>query len=113
MLIIFNHFVLLLENKNMVLTTTNSIEGHQIVDYLGIVTGVSSNLKKKYSFKTEKNLEIIASLIDEAKEEAFQSLKANAQKLGANAVVGITLDFETSSAMYFFVSVTGTAVKAE
>ncbi|SEP84178.1 Uncharacterized conserved protein YbjQ, UPF0145 family [Hyunsoonleella jejuensis] len=95
----------------MILTTTNSIEDHKIKDYLGIVTGVSSNLKKKYSFKTEKNLEITSSLIDEAKEEAFQNLKSNAAQLGANAVVGITLDFETSSGMYFFVSVTGTAVK--
>lgn len=95
----------------MVLTTTNSIENHPIENYLGIVTGVSSNLKKKYSLKTQKNLEITSALIDEAKEEAFQNLKTNAQKLGANAVVGITLDFETSSGMYFFVSVTGTAVK--
>lgn len=97
----------------MVLTTTNSIEGHIIKDYLGIVTGVSTNLKKKYSFKTEKNLEISSSIIDEAKEEAFQNLKANAKQLGANAVVGITVDFETSSGMYFFVSVTGTAVKVQ
>ncbi|WP_203256600.1 heavy metal-binding domain-containing protein [Hyunsoonleella ulvae] len=95
----------------MVLTTTNSIEKHPIEDYLGIVTGVSSNLKKKYSFKTEKNLEITSTLIEEAKEEAFQNLKANAQKLGANAIVGITIDFETSSGMCFFVSITGTAVK--
>jgi uncharacterized protein YbjQ (UPF0145 family) len=95
----------------MVLTTTDAIEGYKIQDYLGIVTGVSSNLKKKYSFKTEKNLEITSSLINEAKEEAFQNLKSNASKLGANAIVGITVDFETSSAMYFFVSVVGTAVK--
>ncbi|GGD17458.1 heavy metal-binding domain-containing protein [Hyunsoonleella pacifica] len=95
----------------MVLTTTDTIEGYKIQDYLGIVTGVSSNLKKKYSFKTEKNLEITSSLINEAKEEAFQNLKSNASKLGANAIVGITVDFETSSAMYFFVSVVGTAVK--
>ena len=58
----------------MVLTTTDAIEGYKIQDYLGIVTGVSSNLKKKYSFKTEKNLEITSSLINEAKEEAFQNL---------------------------------------
>lgn len=95
----------------MVLTTTDAIEGYKIQDYLGIVTGVSSNLKKKYSFKTEKNLEITSSLINEAKEEAFQNLKSNASQLGANAVVGITVDFETSSGMYFFVSIVGTAVK--
>ena len=95
----------------MILTTTTSIEGFKIQDYLGIVTGVSSNLKKKYSFKTEKNLELTSELINEAKEEAFQIMTKHAIQLGANAIVGITLDFETSSGMYFFVSVTGTAVK--
>lgn len=97
----------------MILTTTHSIEGHNIEDYLGIVTGVSTNLKKKYSLKTTKNLDIIADLINEAKEEAFQDLKTNALKLQANAVVGISIDVETSSAMYFFVSITGTAVKVK
>ncbi|WP_248724561.1 heavy metal-binding domain-containing protein [Seonamhaeicola sp. ML3] len=97
----------------MILTTTHSIEGHKIEDYLGIVTGVSTNLKKKYSLKTTKNLDIITDLINEAKEEAFQDLKTNALKLQANAVVGINIDIETSSAMYFFVSITGTAVKVK
>ena len=95
----------------MVLTTTDSIEGHKIEDYLGIVTGVSTNIKKKYSLKTTKNLEITSDLINEAKEEAFQNLKTNALNLKANAIVGIRLDIETSSGVYFFVSITGTAVK--
>ncbi|GAA4802144.1 YbjQ family protein [Litoribaculum gwangyangense] len=95
----------------MILTTTNNIEGHVIQDYLGIVTGVSVNLKTKYSFKTEKNLSISSDLINKAKEEAFQDLRDNAIKLKANAVVGISIDFETESGLYFFVSITGTAVK--
>lgn len=95
----------------MVLTTTNSIEGHQIKDYLGIVTGVSTNQKTSFSFKTEKNKQLYREFINEAKEEAFQGLIANAVKLKANAVVGIKLDIEMSSTSYFFVSVTGTAVK--
>ncbi|ULC59713.1 YbjQ family protein [Flaviramulus sp. BrNp1-15] len=95
----------------MILTTTNSIEGHTIQDYLGIVTGVSSNMKTSFSFKTEKNNTLYEEFINKVKEEAFQSLKANATKLNANAVVGIKLDIETSSGSYFFVSITGTAVK--
>jgi uncharacterized protein YbjQ (UPF0145 family) len=95
----------------MILTTTNAIEGHKIEDYLGIVTGVSTNIKKKYSLKTQKNLEITSEIINVAKEEAFQDLKINAQNLKANAIVGITIDFETSSGVYFFVSIIGTAVK--
>jgi uncharacterized protein YbjQ (UPF0145 family) len=95
----------------MILTTTNSIEGHQIQDYLGIVTGVSTNVKTSFSFKSEKNKKLYEVFINEAKEQAFQSLKENAVKLKANAVVGISIDIEASSTSYFFVSITGTAVK--
>lgn len=95
----------------MVLTTTDSIEGHKIQDYLGIVTGVSTNIKTSFSFKLEKNKDMISEVLNKAKEEAFQDLKANAIHLKANAVVGIQLDMETESGSYFFVSVTGTAVK--
>ena len=95
----------------MILTTTHSIEGHKIQDYLGIVTGVSSNIKTSFSFKTEKNNALISEVINKAKEEAFQNLKDNAIKLKANAIVGIQLDMETEAGSYFFVSVTGTAVK--
>ena len=95
----------------MILTTTNSIEGHPILDYLGIVTGVSNATKSSFSFKTEKNNRLFEETINKAKEEAFQKLKANATKLKANAVLGIKLDMEVESGAYFFVSITGTAVK--
>ncbi|MCL4170097.1 UNVERIFIED_CONTAM: hypothetical protein GTU68_006334 [Idotea baltica] len=54
---------------------------------------------------------MISDIINKAKEEAFQNLKENAVKLKANAIVGIQLDMETEAGSYFFVSVTGTAVK--
>mgnify|MGYP001825406675 CR=1 FL=1 len=95
----------------MILTTTNSIEGHKIQDYLGIVTGVSYMLKKSFSFKAEKNKNLFEGLMNKSKEDAFQNLKANAIKLKANAVVGIKIDMETESGAYFFISITGTAVK--
>jgi len=97
----------------MILTTTNTIEGHKIVDYLDIVTGVSVNSRKaSFSFKIEKYYESFETSVNEIKEEAFQSLKENAKKLNANAVVGISLDVEVSGASgVLFVSITGTAVK--
>ena len=94
----------------MILTTTNSIEGFKIIEYNGIVTGTSSELKTKFSFKNDKNMQIIEDLMNEAKEQAFQKLKDNAVNLKANAVVGICVDVETAAGSYFFVSVTGTAV---
>ncbi|MBR9844620.1 MAG: YbjQ family protein [Algicola sp.] len=94
----------------MILTTTNSIEGFKITEYKGIVTGTSSELKTKFSFQNDKNMQIIEDLMNEAKEQAFQKLQTNASNLKANAVVGISVDVETVGGSYFFVSVTGTAV---
>ena len=94
----------------MILTTTNSIEGFKITEYKGIVSGTSSELKTKFSFKNDKNMLIIEDLMTEAKEQAFQKLQTNASNLKANAVVGISVDIETVNGSYFFVSVTGTAV---
>ncbi len=96
----------------MILTTTNSIEGHQIIDYLGIVTGVALNKEviamgfsmSKYYTKMQKSIENV-------KEEAFQTLQTNAAKLNANAVVGINVEIELTTSNYAMVSVTGTAVK--
>ena len=96
----------------MILTTTNSIEDHKIVDYLGIVTGVALNKEtvamgfsaSKYYVKLQKSIEVV-------KEEAFQTLQHNAAKLKANAVVGIKVEIELTTTNYAMVSVTGTAVK--
>ncbi len=88
----------------MILTTTNTIEGHKIVDYLGIVTGVS--ILKQNVFKNN-----IEEVLNKAKEEAFQQLQKNAVKHKANAVVGILVDVELLDQRYkIVVSVTGTAV---
>ena len=94
----------------MILTTTNSIEGFRIIEYKGIITGTSFEMKTKFSFKTEINKVITTDVRNEAKEHAFQELQTNASTLNANAVVGINVDFETVNGSYFFVSVTGTAV---
>ncbi|TXE12953.1 YbjQ family protein [Seonamhaeicola algicola] len=97
----------------MILTTTQTIEGYKIENYLGIVTGVSVKMPKvSLSFNMKKYYQSFETRLNDIKEEAFQNLKENAQKLQANAVVGINLDIETSdSTGVILVSVTGTAVK--
>lgn len=102
----------------MVLTTTPNIENFQIVDYLGIVTGIDYRSREALGFsdalKVEKHKEAFEKAINDAKETAFQKLKENAKKLGANAVVGIETDIEITSQYYkIVVSVTGTAVKVQ
>lgn len=96
----------------MILTTTNSIEGHKILDYLGIVTGVSMNKDiLSMGFSASKYYTKIQESIDKVKEEAFQVLQENAVKLNANAVVGIKIEIELTTTNYAMVSITGTAVK--
>lgn len=94
----------------MVLTTTDNIEGFKIIEYKGLVSGNSSVIKTKFSFKSEKNKAIIEEIMNQAKEEAFQKLKDHATKMKANAIVGINVDMETFQGSYFFISATGTAV---
>ena len=107
----------------MILTTTNSIENFKIVDYLGIVTGSAYDSSytsdgKKMSFKDmfsmSKYYEKYTLGLESIKEKAFQNLKDNAVKLGANAVVGIQLDIEPlANSSTLLVSITGTAVKVQ
>jgi uncharacterized protein YbjQ (UPF0145 family) len=95
----------------MILTTTNSIEGFSIAEYLGIVSGISVNMQKmKMTFNIQKYYAGISESISEVKEKAFQELKDNANKLHANAVVGINVDIELTTSNYVTVTITGTAV---
>lgn len=96
----------------MILTTTNSIDGYRIIDYKGIVTGVSGQQQKvTFTFSTKKYIDALGLSVNEVKEEAFQKLKENAKALNANAVVGIKIDFEVlATSSINLISVTGTAV---
>lgn len=106
----------------MIVTTTPSIEGKRIVEYKGIVSSeviVGVNVVKDF----------IASLTDlfggrsgtyeneliKARESAIEELKSRASLLGANAVVGIDIDYEVLGAngSMLMVSITGTAVVVE
>ncbi|WP_178991384.1 heavy metal-binding domain-containing protein [Winogradskyella schleiferi] len=96
----------------MILTTTNSIENHNIINYLGIVTGVAINKETvAMGFSTSKYYTKLQNSIEAVKEEAFQTLQNNAANLKANAIVGIKVEIELTTSNYAMVSVTGTAVK--
>jgi uncharacterized protein YbjQ (UPF0145 family) len=95
----------------MILTTTNSVEGFMIAEYNGIVSGTAVNMQKmKMTFNMEKYYAAISESISEVKEKAFQELKDNANKLNANAIVGIKVDVELTASNYVTVTITGTAV---
>ena len=104
----------------MLLTTTNLIEGKPIQQYLGIVaaeTIIGANIFKDL-FAGIRDIVggrsgTYERVIEEARTNALKELEMKAQQMGANAVVGIDLDFETvgSGGSMLMVVATGTAVK--
>lgn len=95
----------------MILTTTDSIEDYKILAYRGIVSGIATDSQKiTMTFNTEKYYEGISESVSEIKAKAFEKLKENAEKLNANAVVGIAVDIEMNQSTSIAVSITGTAV---
>jgi uncharacterized protein YbjQ (UPF0145 family) len=96
----------------MILTTTNSIDGFSIAEYRGIVSGTAVNMQKmQMTFNMQKYYAGISESVSKVKEQAFEQLKSNAEKLNANAVVGINVDIELTSSDYdILVSINGTAV---
>lgn len=103
----------------MIVTTTPTIEGRTIRDYKGVVTGeaiLGAHLFRDLfagirdivggrSGSYEKSLR-------EAREIALHELEDEAQKRGANAVVGVDLDYEVigEQGSMLMVSASGTAV---
>ncbi len=104
----------------MILTTTHSVEGRQIIEYKALVTGetiIGANIFKDFfagirdivggrSASYEK-------VLREAKDTAISEMIDRARQYGADAIVGIDLDYETLGDKYGMMMVTasGTAVK--
>ena len=106
-------------DATMILTTTPTVEGRTIGDYRGIVTGeaiIGANIFRDFfagirdivggrSGAYEKELQT-------AREIAFEEMTAAAERLGAQAVVGIDLDYEVvgQGGSMLMVAASGTAV---
>ena len=105
--------------QNITLTTTPVIEGKNITRYLGIVSGeaiIGANLFRDI-FAGIRDIvggrsASYEQVLREAKENALGELEENARQRGANAVVGIDLDYETigSNGSMLMVTASGTAV---
>ena len=102
----------------MLLTTTNSIEGHKIKHYLGLASGdtvIGANVFKDFLAAVtdiiggrSKSYERV---LVEAKATAEAEMVSKAMSMGANAVIGIDFDYEVmGKGTMLMVSMTGTAV---
>ncbi len=103
----------------MIVTTTPSVEGKMIVDYKGIVCGevitgvnfvkdIMAGLRDVFGGRSGTyEEELIA-----ARENAISEMVSRAQSMGANAVVGIDIDYEVlgQNGSMLMVSASGTAV---
>ena len=103
----------------MIMTTTPQVEGYQIREYKGVVTGetiIGANFMKDIfagirdivggrSASYEK-------VLRRAKDTSMQEMIQRAQEMGANAIVGIDIDYETigESNSMLMVATSGTAV---
>ena len=103
----------------MILTTTPTIEGHTIREYKGLVTGetiIGANIVKDF-FAGIRDVvggrsASYEQVLREAKDTSLKEMMTRAQVIGANAVVGIDIDYETigSNGSMLMVSTSGTAV---
>lgn len=106
----------------MLLTTTPNIEGKKITRYYGIVSGetiIGANMFRDL-FAGIRDIVggrsgAYEEVLRKAKETALQEMSEQAQRLGANAVIGVDLDYETvgGSGSMLMVTTSGTAVFAE
>eukprot|EP00873_Tetraselmis_striata_P025009 jgi/Tetstr1/445273/TSEL_033071.t1 len=103
----------------MLMTTTNTLQGREISDYKGIVTGeaiLGANIFKDLFAGIRDIVGGRSGAYEEelqrARQIAMDEMQARAASLGANAVIGVDLDYETvgQNGSMLMVSATGTAV---
>ena len=104
----------------MLVSTTTAIEGRPVQDYLGVVTGeviVGANIFKDL-FAGIRDIVggrsgSYESTLRDARKTALEELKEEARALGADAVIGVDLDYEVlgQGGTMLMVSASGTAVK--
>lgn len=106
----------------MLVTTTPIIEGKRISHYYGIVSGetiIGANVFRDFLAGIRDFVGgrsgAYEEVLRQAKETAIKEMEEQAARLGANAVIGVDLDYETvgGSGSMLMVTATGTAVVIE
>jgi uncharacterized protein YbjQ (UPF0145 family) len=108
------------EEYEMIVTTTSTLQGKEIQEYLGIVSGeviLGANVVRDFLAGIT---DIIGgrsgayeSKLQEGRELAIREMTEKASRLGANGIIGVDLDFETLREGMMMVIATGTAVKVK
>lgn len=102
----------------MIVTTGNSVEGHVIAKYLGVVRGIvvrSPGITQGFLGGLKQiiggNIEAFAQVCEAAREEAFERMVQHANEIGADAIIAMRYDATEFSQGVTEVLAYGTAVK--
>ncbi|MCM3573701.1 MULTISPECIES: YbjQ family protein [Mesobacillus] len=102
----------------MIVTTTSTLQGKEVENYLGIVSGeaiMGANVVRDFLASVTDVIGGRSSAYEnklaEGREIAIREMEDKARRLGANAVIGVDLDFETLREGMMMCIATGTAVK--
>jgi uncharacterized protein YbjQ (UPF0145 family) len=102
----------------MMMTTTSTVQGHEVEQYISIVSSeviLGANVVRDFMAGITDILGgrsgAYESKLSEGREEALRELEVRAKAVGANAIIGVDLDFETLRDGMMMVIATGTAVK--
>jgi uncharacterized protein YbjQ (UPF0145 family) len=102
----------------MIISTTTVIEGRPVGQYLGVVAGetilganIFRDIGAQFRNITGGRVAGYEKELRRARDEAMTEMEAAATALGADAVIGVDIDYETVGQAMLMVTVSGTAVK--
>jgi uncharacterized protein YbjQ (UPF0145 family) len=102
----------------MIVTTTDGVEGKRVVAYLGIVSAdvvMGSNAIRDFFASVRDwvggRAGSYEKVLSAARREAVEELAEKAAKMGADAVIGVDLDYQSVGGTMLMVAANGTAVK--
>ena len=105
--------------SKIIVTTGDGISGHEIIQYVGIVRGISLRTngisevmpQRMGIFKLGGILQEVLTMCDASREKALEKMLIEAQRIGANAVIGFRYDTSPLNKRIHEILAYGTAVK--
>ena len=102
----------------MLISTTTVIEGRPVSQYLGVVAGetilganIFRDIGAQFRNITGGRASGYEKELRRGRDEAMSEMEAAATALGADAIIGVDIDYETVGGSMLMVTVSGTAVK--
>ena len=104
----------------MIVVTSNDLPGYRIVRHLGVARGISvrsrsivGNIGASIQILFGGNISVYTKLAEQARQEAFDLLISQAERMGANAIIAMRYDANEMAAAVTEVLAYGTAVIVE